>query len=86
MATTTSVPKWAVKSVETPGGTVVVKYRVGEVVLQAATPAPGFQAEVEKAGPPEVEVEFESESAKFEVKATWKDGEFDVDVDESDET
>ena len=35
-------------------------------------PAPGFQVEVGKQGPPEVEVEFESESQKIEVQAAWR--------------
>lgn len=69
----------------TTGGSVVLKYRPGEVVLQTATPAAGFQAEVEDAGPPKVEVEFESESSKVSVHAKWADGELDVETDESTE-
>jgi len=60
---------------------VVVSYRNGEVVLSTATPAAGFAAEIKKSGPPEVEVEFQSESAKFEVKARWSDGELKVETD-----
>jgi hypothetical protein len=74
-----------VKTVPTSGGTVVLKYRPGEVVLQTATPAAGFQADVENPGPPKVEVEFESEARKVEIQAEWKDGNLDVKVDESDE-
>ena len=64
----------------------MVKYRTGEVVLQAASPAPGFSAEVEKSGPPKVEVEFESADTKIEVKAEWEDGDLVVEVSESDES
>lgn len=84
--TTTTVSAWSARTIPTSGGTVVVKYRPGEVVLQTATPAAGFQAEVEDAGPPEVEVDFESESTKVEVNAEWKDGELDIEVEESDDS
>lgn len=83
--TTTTSDPWSVKTVPTSGGTVVLKYRPGEVVLQTATPAAGFHADVEKPGPPTVEVDFESEERKVEVQAEWKDGGLDVDVSESDE-
>lgn len=53
---------------------VVVSYRPGEVVLSSASPAAGFSADIKKGGPPEVDVEFESESAKYRVRARW-DGE-----------
>jgi hypothetical protein len=60
---------------------VVVSYRAGEVVLGSATPAPGYAADVKKAGPPEVEVEFESEEAKYKVRATWDHGELTVETE-----
>lgn len=61
-----------------------MSYRDGEVVLSSATPASGFAAEIEKQGPPVVDVEFESESAKFRVKAEWSNGQLDVEIDEDD--
>lgn len=68
------------RTIHTGGGVVAVSYRPGEVVLASATPSPGFAAEVKKSGPPEVDVEFESESAKFEVKASWSNGELAVET------
>lgn len=77
---TTTVSPWKTETVQTSAGTVVLSYRPGEVVYKTATPAPGFQVEVERAGPPTVKVEFESESSKVEVYAEWHDGEIDVEV------
>lgn len=59
-----------------------MKYRPGEVVLQTATPAAGFKADVDDPGPPKVEVEFESEDLKVEIRAEWKEGGLDVEVSE----
>ncbi len=71
---------WQARSVKTAGGTVLLRYRPGEVAYQSASPAPGYQVEVEKPGPPEVKVEFESESNKVEVQAAWSDGDLRVEV------
>jgi hypothetical protein len=71
---------WSIKSIATSGGTVVVKYRDHEVILQTATPAPGFKTEVEQTGPPEVKVEFESETSKVEIRAKAENGVLDVDT------
>jgi hypothetical protein len=60
---------------------VVVSYRPDEVVLGSAAPAAGFAAEIKKSGPPEVDVEFESESAKYRVRARWADGDLSVEVE-----
>ena len=62
---------------------MIVRFRPGAVEYQSATPAPGFQVEVDKAGPPEVKVEFESEEQKFEVEAQWKDDGLDVQTSSS---
>jgi hypothetical protein len=78
-------PSWQSRSIQTAGGTVIVRYRPGEVEYQSATPAPGFQVEVEEVGPPEVKVEFESESQKFEVEAHWEDDGLDVSTSSSSE-
>lgn len=83
-STTTTASTWQSKTVETSGGTVILRYRPGEVAYQSATPAPGFQVEVEKQGPPEVKVEFESESEKVEIEASWKDGDIAVVVSTED--
>ena len=85
VAPTTTQADWRTRSVETTGGNVLLRYRPGEVAYQSATPAPGYQVEVEKQGPPEVKVEFESESHKVEIEADWEDGELKVRVSEEDE-
>jgi len=78
--TSTSVAStWQVRTIPTDGGTVVVSYRPGQVVLDGATPAAGFKVEVEKQGPPEVRVKFENESKKVEVRVDW-DGKLVTDV------
>jgi len=83
--TTSVVVEWAVKTTSTAGGTVVVKYRPGEVVYQVASPAAGFRVEVDKAGPPEVRVEFESENLKVDFRARWNNGELDIEISESED-
>lgn len=72
------------RTIRTGGGVVVVSYRPGEVTLASASPAAGFAAEVKKGGPPEVDVEFESDSAKYRVEVEWSDGALDVEIDEDD--
>ncbi|MGH8870406.1 MAG: hypothetical protein ACRDWS_00295 [Acidimicrobiia bacterium] len=82
---TTASGPWSTQAIPTLGGVVVVSYRAGEVMLSSASPAAGFAAELKKTGPPEVDVEFESVSAKFRVRVAWSDGnlaiETDADVD-----
>jgi len=82
-ATTTTTTGWSLKTVTTKGGTVVLRYRPGEVAVQATTPAPGFRGEIEEGGPPEIEVEFESDKLKVEVHAKWDGGDVNVEVSES---
>jgi hypothetical protein len=60
---------------------VVVSYRPNEVVLSSAAPAAGFFAEIKKQGPPEVDVEFESESAKYRARARWANGDLLVETE-----
>jgi len=84
-STAPTTSDWNVRTVNTVGGTVVLSYRPDEVVLQSASPKPGFAAEIKKSGPPEVEVEFEGESEKFEVKAKWSGGQLIVESDQEDD-
>lgn len=77
---TTAAAAWQTRSVRTAGGTVILRYRPGDVTYQSATPAPGFQVEVERPGPPEVRLEFESEAQKVEVDASWEDDGLDVQI------
>lgn len=62
---------------------MVVSYRPGEVAYETGVPLPGFQVEIDKTGPPVVDVEFESAVLRVRVRAEWKDGALDVEVDES---
>lgn len=52
--------------------------------MVAARPTSGYRVEVEMAGPPEVEVEFENEAtdAKSEVRARWQNGALEVIVED----
>lgn len=81
--TTTAGSNWSVKTIPTSGGTVVVSYRPEEVVLNAATPAPGYSTDIGDAGPPKVRVEFESDESKVEVRVEW-DGQLVVEVRDDD--
>lgn len=84
-SSTTASEQWSLRTVSTTGGVVVVRYRTGEVELQAATPAPGFSVEVDDAGPPRVRVEFESEVADVRLEVRWENGALKVDVGDDDE-
>lgn len=66
----------------TTGGVVVLRYRPGEVELQAATPAPGYAVEIDDPGPPRVRVEFEGDGDEVRVEARWERGGLDIDVDQ----
>lgn len=81
--TTTTAAQWSTKTIVTKGGTVVVSYQSGDVVLETAVPVAGFQVEIKKEGPPEVEVEFESEKLVVRIDAEWNDGELDIEIDEN---
>ncbi len=80
--TTTAVVSWSVRTINSAGGTVVVRYRPGEVELQAATPSAGFDAEIEDSGPEKVEVEFEGEEADVKVVVRWDEGTLKVEIDD----
>lgn len=60
---------------------VVVGHRPGEVRLDSASPAAGYSMEIDKDGPDEVRVEFESDADRFEIRVRWIDGALSVDVD-----
>lgn len=69
-----------------PGvGTVGVAVSGDEVTLVSATPVTPFHVDVEDDGPEKVEVEFDSESAEYQVRATVQDGELVWEVDQSGE-
>lgn len=79
-SSTSSAGVWSLRTVTTQGGTVVIRHRPGEVELQAATPAPGFEMEIDDAGPPEVRVEFERGETHVRVEAKWEDTGLDLKV------
>jgi hypothetical protein len=62
---------------------VVVSYRPEEVILDAATPAPGYSVEIDKPGPPDVDVEFDSDELRVRVRVEWDDR-LVVEIDEND--
>lgn len=72
---------WSVRTINSTGGTVVVRYRPGEVELQAATPAAGFGVEIDDAGPDRVRVEFESDEEDVRVEVRWENDGLAIEVD-----
>jgi hypothetical protein len=52
----------------------VVQCNGDAITLQAATPADGYEVEVDESGPEEVKVEFESEESDAEVEAVCAGG------------
>lgn len=79
---TTALAQWSTRTISTNGGTVVVSYRPGEVILETAVPRPGFETEIDKQGPPVVEVEFDSNNLRVDIKAEWENGELEIEIDE----
>jgi len=62
----------------TPGGTVTIQYRPGEVLLVSAVPLPGYELRIDHEGPEEVKVKFGTEMVEWEFRARWKEGELEV--------
>ena len=54
----------------------------GEVRVASMTPNAGFDADIEKSGPIEVEVDFESNDHKSELSAKIENGELKVETEE----
>lgn len=73
---------WTVRTINSEGGTVIVRHRPGEVELQAATPAAGFSVEIDDSGPKRVRVEFEGDDDDIGVEVEWEDGELEVSIDD----
>jgi hypothetical protein len=85
--TTTTVPpgRPAITTYTLIGGQVWISADEPDVAFVNAVPKAGFSVEVEKSGPKEVEVKFESADHQSEFRARWKDGELDIDIDEESE-
>jgi hypothetical protein len=81
-SSTDPASEWSVRTVNSAGGTVVVRHRPGEVELQAATPASGFSVEIDDSGPTRVRVEFENDDDDIRVEIRWRDGELDISIDD----
>jgi len=64
------------------GGTVTLSFGNGEVRVVSVAPSAGFDADIEKSGPIEVEVDFESNDHKSELSAKIENGELRVETEE----
>jgi hypothetical protein len=82
--TTQPEDEWTTKSYSMRGGTVSIRYRQGEVRLQGAVPAPGYEADIDHEGPDEVRVTFDGDEHETEFRARWRDGQLDVDIEQDD--
>ena len=81
--TTTTVPPGpAITTYTLIGGQVWISADEPDVALVNAVPKAGFSVEIDKAGPEEVRVEFESSDHESSFRARWKDGELDIDIEE----
>ncbi|MCH7844209.1 MAG: hypothetical protein IH850_00050 [Acidobacteria bacterium] len=80
--TTTVPPRPAVTTYSLIGGQVWISADEPDVVFVNAVPKAGFSVEIDKAGPEEVRVEFESSDHESSFRARWKDGELDIDIEE----
>jgi hypothetical protein len=73
---------WKTTTITSPGGSLTVSYRTGEVRYEVAVPAAGFELDIESTGP-DVRVEFEGEDEGWEIRARWHDGAFSPEVKET---
>jgi hypothetical protein len=87
--TTTTAPPQTTTTVATTnqtysltGGTVTLSVGNGEVWVVSAVANAGFDTDIEKAGPDEVEVKFESNNHKSELSAKFENGELRVEKEE----
>ena len=62
------------KTWQGPAGRVVAECRGGAISVVAAQPASGWSVELDKTGPEELRVEFESNEAKVRVEGRCVDG------------
>ena len=79
---TTTTAAASYKTYPLVGGTVTLGVANGEVWVVSLDPAAGFDADIEKDGPNEVEVDFESNTHKSELSAKFEDGELRVKIEE----
>jgi hypothetical protein len=67
-----------------PEGTVVVRFDGTGVALVSASPAPGYAVDIEDAGPPRVELEFEGDGDDVRFRARFEAGELVVSLERDD--
>lgn len=84
-ATTTQPPAPPAVTTVLIGGTVTVQQNGGSVTLISAVPASGFTADVEAAGPSEVQVEFKSPGHESKYAARVEGGQLSVSTEEGDD-
>ena len=72
--TSTTMAPAVTRTLVAQGGQVAVRYADGGVELLWARPESGFTVDVEKAGPDEVDVRFESDDHRSRVRAFWRNG------------
>ena len=70
---TTAAPAQT-RSSELQGGTVGVRFENGGARLLYATPKSGYTVRIDKNGPPEVDVRFDSDTHKSRLRAWWDGG------------
>lgn len=68
------------------GGTVRVACRGDDIEFRAASPKPGFDADVDKRGPEEVEVTFESDGHRSDFRAKCGDDGIEQHIEERNES
>jgi hypothetical protein len=71
-----------VRGQATVGGSITVRLSGGVLTLQSSTANPGFEKNVKSSGPTRVEVEFESDTQKFRIRARIVGGDISIEVDE----
>jgi len=83
VTTTTTAPEETatIDSRQITGGTVVVRWTSSYVELVSASPADGFEVDVESRGPNRVEVEFEGDDVTSVYSAKISNGQLVVHVD-----
>ena len=75
--------EWTEIVLVSPGGSIVVSYRPGQVQLDAVAPAPAFElGDVDEASN-RVEVEFENDFVSYKLEAKWSNGELVTDINAS---
>jgi hypothetical protein len=82
--TTTTAVAGGTRAFTYPEGTVVVRFDQSGVTLVSASPAPGFSVDVDEAGPPSVDLDFEAGDDEARFRAGVADGELIVTLDRDD--